>query len=686
MMERDFSRRHFVQSVVLAGGGTTLAGCTTGNNGQPTAQGGLGDTLPPIEGAQVILDPAQFPKTLKESPDFAKRVRAGQLLPVAERVGQDPLVLKPAHSVGRYGGQIRRGYLGVGDPVSGARFCAGPDCLLYKDYANKQIIPNIARGFDLSDRDRVLTLRLRRGMKWSDGTPFTADDIIFWRDDINLNEGLGGSGTAALQIAGKDVTIKKIDTYTVQFISAVPNPLLPSVFFTSEDMNGLAVGGRRLAGGYAPKHYLTQFHPKYTSLSAANKRAKDAGFDDWTAYIRDRMAWELNTELPVLTPWTVTRPISSPPWELTANPYSIWVDNEGNQLPYIPKLTLSSAENLEVVNLRTVAGQYDFQDRNLTVANLPVLLRNQKRSDYTVHRAPSDEIEFGLRLNLAYTKDQTLGDLLREVDFRRALSLGINRDQINQAFALGTSKPTAIMPGDDDKYFPGPQWRTKWATLDVAQANSLLDKLGLTERDGEGYRMRPDGKGHVRLDCQSVKSFADNVAMSEMVKRHWQKIGIDMIVREITPNLSNTRGLANELMLVGHQIPGIDPFLRPSGFLPLNYTIGTQDMIGVPYAKWFRSGGRSGIEPPKSMDRLKEGVRLYQEGLQAPEDKRIEIGKQLYQLHADQVWSIGIIGFGLISNGIYTASNKLANVPGRIHNSTFMRSPSNTYPATFYYK
>jgi peptide/nickel transport system substrate-binding protein len=686
MAAYEVNRRRFLQNTAYAGAGAVvMLGCTTGQGRPQGGSGGMGGALPPIQGSEIIVDAAQYPKKFAEWPEFAKQVAAGKLPPVAERIGQDPLVVKPLQGVGRYGGVIRRGFMGATDGMNGAGFCGGPDTLLYYDYRGQNVIPNLARGFELSDGDRVLTLHLRRGMKWSDGEPFTADDIVFWREDINLHPDLGISGTAGLRAGGKNVTIRKVDDYTVEFISAVPNSILAEVLAAHDDLGGLSRSGRLLAGGYAPQHYLREFHPKYTSQSAANKAAKDAGFDDWTAYFRDRMTWERNAELPALSPWIVTRPLTTPPWELAANPYSIWVDNQGNQLPYVPKVTMANSESPDVFNLRAVAGQYDFQDRNLAIANLPVLLKNQERSNYTIHRAPNDSMEFGIRINLAYAKDKTLGDLVRNVDFRRALSLGIDREQINQTFTFGTSKVSATMAADNSQYFPGPEWRMKWAAFDLAQANSLLDKIGLTKRDGAGYRMRPDGKGRITLDCLAGRLFADFVAMGEMVKRQWQKIGIDMNLQNASGALLVQRTLANDILLTAHIVGTEDPFLRPQLLLPTDIAT-YSGVIGIPYAKWFATQGRDGVEPPASLAPLKQAMRLYEQGLEAPEERRADIGKELYKAHADQVWSIGVFGFGLMLFGLYSASNKLGNVPGRIVNSAALRSPANLLPMTFYYR
>jgi peptide/nickel transport system substrate-binding protein len=688
-MNAGYSRRRFLQGAVYVGAGTAVLGCTarpepTSSGGGSGQGGGALAGLPPVEGGQVVTDPALVPAVLRESPTFAASVAAGKLPPVAQRVGPQPLVIKPVHEIGRYGGKLRRGFIGTADRMNGARFCAGPDSLLYWDYRWTSVVPNIARGYQLSDGDRVLTIHLRQGMRWSDGTPFTAEDVLFWREDISLDSELGG-GSTALIAGGRPVRVEKVDTYTVRYVSAVPNSLLPRLLAGSSDIGGLAANGLFGGGGYAPRHYLRQFHPKYTSKAQADGRARDAGFDGWVAMFTNQNTWSKNPALPVLTPWVVTRPITKPPWEFAANPYSIWVDTAGNQLPYIHEITMGNADTLEVISLRAAAGEFDFQDRYLTVSSLPVLQANQRRGGYTVHRAPAKELDYGLRLNLAYDHDRYLGDLIRTVDFRRALSMGVDRQQVNQAFYLGASTPTATVPADDSRYFPGPDWRLKWADHDPAHADRLLDGIGLTARDSAGYRQRADGKGRIRLDYQALRSFADFPAIGEMIKKQWQAIGIDLTVQEVSGELLVQRTLANQLMLSGHQVGTDDPFLLPDTFLPTvtaNYT----GMIGIPYAKWFASDGREGVKPPTSLALLERAMALYRQGLQADEADRDRIGKQLYQLHADQVWSIGVVGFGLSIYGIYVASNKLGNVPGRILNTSHQKTPSNALPMTFYFR
>jgi peptide/nickel transport system substrate-binding protein len=345
---------------------------------------------------------------------------------------------------------------------------------------------------------------------------------------------------------------------------------------------------------------------------------------------------------------------------------------------------MRDAGNQEVLNLRAVAGEYDFQDRGLLVSSLPVLLKNQKRSGYTIHRAPQQILDYMLRLNLSYTKDKVIGDLVRNVDFRRALSLAVDRKQLNQTFFLGTGIPTAMMPPDDSPYFPGPEWRTKWATFDVPQANRLLDKIGLTEKDAAGYRLRPDGKGRIRLEYMATKSVADYTAMGEAVKAQWRRIGIDVTVLDVQINLLIQKGLSNDFVIQGINAVAEDVFLKRDAILPIT---GITGAMAIPYAKWHLSGGKDGTKPPESMKLLTEMMELCDRGLTASDAERIKIGKEIYKTHADQVWSIGVVGFGLTNYGIYYAKNKLGNVPARTVNAELLRNvPGIALPMTFYYK
>jgi peptide/nickel transport system substrate-binding protein len=683
--EALIDRRVMLQAAAYAGGGLLfLGGCTSDGESKSTSKP---VALPEIEGAEIISDPARTPAAFKESPEFAQLVAAGKLPKVADRIGQDPLVIKPLHEIGKYGGQIRRGYTSVTDFNFANRFCAGPDSLLYWDHTHENVVPNIARAFELSADRTELTLQLRRGMNWSDGHPFTVDDIVFWRNDIDLNRAFGGGrGTAKLRVRGRPVVVEKVDDYTVVYRSPVPFAVLPELMAGSSDLSGQTSAGETGGGGFAPKHYLSKFHPTYTSETAANAAARDAGFQDWSAHLMNLNSWAANPDLPTVTPWITKRPINNSPWELTANPYSIWVDSEGNQLPYIPKISMGLVKNPEVISLRVVSGQFDFQDRGLEVDKLPVLVQSQERGDYKLYRSPGDTMDCAIRINLAYDKDNEIGDLLRTVEFRRALSLGIDREQVNQTFFLGSGVPSAIMPLATSPYHPGDDWRQKWATYEVQQANQLLDQIGLTKKDGQGFRLRPSGRGRIRLNIQSSAGRVNYPGVGEMIRRNWAQIGVDTTNQSVAPALTVERTLAGDVMLAISNVFTDDPFSNPDSFLP-TVTNSSAGLIGIPFAKWFASGGKDGIEPPEAVRALKDAMALYMRGLEVDKAARAPLGQQLFKLYADQVWSIGVVGFGLaLPGGLYIAKNNLGNVPARVFNSNQLKSPINAMPMTFYYK
>ena len=303
-------------------------------------------------------------------------------------------------------------------------------------------------------------------------------------------------------------------------------------------------------GGFAPAHYLKQFHPKYVNADELDKKAKEAKFDSWVRMFHAKNDWALNPDLPVLSPWKTVTPINTPTWTLERNPYSVFVDTAGNQLPYIDKVVLTLAENLEVLNLRAIAGEYDYASRHVDLGKLPVFIENQQKGNYKVYLDPGDYCDLIIKFNLNYDADAEIAKWFNTADFRRALSLGINRDQINETFWLGTATPGSVVPVDTNKYNPGPQYRKLWATLDVKKANEMLDKIGLAKKDAEGYRLRADGKGRLRIEIMTLGGqFVQYTQISEMIREQWKKIGIDLQVQEVERSLAIKRAAANEQQL-----------------------------------------------------------------------------------------------------------------------------------------
>jgi len=637
-----------------------------------------------LEGPEVVTDAAKVPKAFKEAPQLAEQVKAGKLPPVAERIGQDPLVIKPLHEIGKYGGTWRGGFTGPADFWNGYRCCSGPDHLLFWDYTGNTATPNIAKGYEMQDGGRALVLHLRRGMKWSDGRPFTADDLVFWFEDIYRNKDLVPTPSAAMAINGKQGEVQKVDTYTVKFKFPDPYYLLPDVLAGSTPLGGLAQQGQNGMGGYAPAHYLKQFHPKYVGKDEMDKKVKDAKYDNWVRLFLFKNDWALNPDLPVLSPWKTVTPSNTPTWTLERNPYSVFVDTAGNQLPYIDKVVLTLAENLEVINLRAIAGEYDFQARHLDLGKLPVFIENQQKGGYKLHLDPGD---YGgdmiIKFNLSYEADPEIAKWMNTTDFRRALALGIDRDQINETFWLGTGTPSSVVPVDSNKYNPGPEYRKLWATLDVKKANEMLDKIGLAKKDAEGYRLRTDGKGRLRIEIMTLGGqFLQFTQISEMIREQWKKIGIDLTVQEVERSLALKRTAANEQQLGAWNNDGSEHlFTFPNHVFP--FDIAAVATSGPLYGRWFQSGGTQGKEPPP---RMRELMEKWKKAFGVPEKERIQLGKEVWKIAAEEVYIIGVIGMGPASMGVRVVKTNMGNIPSRQYNSPDGKTPGISRPITFYWK
>jgi peptide/nickel transport system substrate-binding protein len=641
-----------------------------------------------LEGPTIVLDVKTYPSKVSEAPMLAEQVKAGKLPAVDKRLPESSqlFVIKPLREIGKYGGNWRRAFTGPADHENGNRINSA-DKILTFDYTGTKIMPSLARDWKVSDDGKTTTIYLRKGARWSDGTPFTANDFMFWYEDIYLNKNIVPTPFFEFQIDGKDGKMRKIDDYTVAF--EFPEPY---AFFVYQLAGSTGIGAgfatrgafQNWGGAYAPAHYLKQFLPKYSSEDAVNKKAKELGFDNWVSLLRNRYSWALNPDLPVMTPWRTVSPINTPTWAMERNPYFWAVDTAGNQLPYIDRITMTLAENAEVANLRAIAGEYDLQERHMHLSKLPVFLENQKKGNYTVHLDPGlNGSDVALHIGMAYDADPEIGKLLRNKDFRHALALGIDRDQINEAFWLGVGTAGSVAPAPDTIYSPGAEWNKKWAVLDLKQANELLDKVGLAKKDGEGYRLRGDGKGRVRLEMVTVGGqFVPFTQVGEMIKQQWKKIGIDVDIKELERNLAFTRDNNNENQIITWANDGSEVlFLFPRHALPVD---AAEAHMGMAYAKWYASKGASGKKPDDP--EMLRAYDLFRASFGAKEDERTKNAKELWKIIVEQTWSIGTVGQSPAFMGVRIVKNNMGNIPDRQTNAQHVRTPYSSQPVTFYFK
>ena len=639
-----------------------------------------------LENPTIVIDQAQWPKQFQEAPSLADLVKAGKLPSVDQRLPSEPMVLKPLRSVGKYGGTWRRGFLGPGDSENGNRIRSA-DKLLFWDVTGTKITPNVAKGWEMTPDGKRTTIFLRKGMKWSDGAPFTADDFVFWFEDMYQNKDLIKSPAPEFSVKGKQGRLIKVDETTVAFEFDEPHFLFPSQLAGDTQVGG---GQSRLQseerelGLYAPAHYLKKFLPKYSSVDAANQAAKAAGFDNWAQFFKIKSDWRLNPDVPTLSAWRMVLPINGQTWVLERNPYFWAVDSAGNQLPYIDKVQLTLAENPEVINLRAIAGEFDYMERFIDLAKLPVFLENAQRGKYKVHLDPGfNGSDSELKFNFAYRLDPEIQKWFANRDFCRALALGIDREQINQAFFLGLGVSGSPIPADIIPQSPGKEWRDRWAVLDVAKANALLDGVGLKKKDAEGFRVRTDNGERLRIQIDVPQTLSPTwPQQAEMIVQQWRAIGIAADMRLFERSLFYTRVRNDQEQMVLFSNNGSESlFLYTLPVLPVDPQ---SSFGGAAYAQWYTSNGTAGIAPTDPM--LLKGFDLLRSAASQPEEQRTEIAKELWRMLVDEVWSIGLVGQSPAYMGTRVVNERLENVPARTCTSQHCRTPWGGHPEQWFYK
>ncbi|MDR7419399.1 MAG: ABC transporter substrate-binding protein [Armatimonadota bacterium] len=608
---------------------------------------------------------------------LAALVKAGKLPPVAQRLPQDPLVVPTVESIGKYGGVWRRGFLGPGDFNNYHRVVY--DALVRYSPDGTKVEPKLASSVKPSANSTVWTVTLRKGAKWSDGSPFTADDIMFWYEDILLNKDVTPAIPGWMKNRdGSTVVVRKVDNYTVQWVYKEPNTT-----FLMELAN--KDSGDRQFAVFLPSKYLKQFHAKYADKAQLDRMVADAKFKTWVELLAARNHPPENPERPSMAAWVPVTRISDQLFVLRRNPYYVGVDRAGNQLPYIDTIQFKFFADAQALNLAAIAGQLDQQDRHINIVNYPVLKeREAKDKKYRVILWPTfGGTDASVVLNQTYTKDPELGRLFQNKDFRIALSYAINRNEIKESAFLGLGTPRQPVAAPWHPYYPGDAVAKKFTEFRADEANRMLDALGLTRKDAEGFRLFPGTNRRVTIEISVVPAFGPWPDIAQLIAKNWQAVGIRTIVQIRDRSLHFQMRQSNDLQaeIWNNDTSGF-PFTGVPKYDPRSLLYGTLT-TGPLWKAWYDTGGKEGVEPPAEIKRI---VELIDNGKSANPQQQVRIAKELFQIWVDNMFEIGIIGLTPMVQGVVVVNPRLRNVPATLGNDWPLRTPGNARPEQWYYQ
>lgn len=621
----------------------------------------------------VLGSAVQAQTTGGEAPSLASLVKEGKLPPLADRIGSEPLVVQPLESTGIYGGELRFGLRGSSDHNNILRMI-GPQGLVRWNPTYTEIVPNVARAYDVDPTGRVFTFHLRKGMKWSDGHPFDADDVLFNVEDLLLNAEFAPIQPRYM-MGGEAMKVEKVDQSTVRFSFKEPY---------GDFLAELASPLGQHPVLYA-KHYCSQFHPKYNP--ALNDLVKQNGAGDWQTLFLQKCGdieipsrWA-NPERPTLDAWIVKEPYVGAATRVVfvRNPYFWQVDTDGNQLPYVDTVSGAISQDVESLVLAAIGGRIDFGLRHLDPpANRPVLAANREKGDYHFFAAtPPGGVDTIFNLNLTH-KNPELREVFSHKDFRIALSSALNRVEIIETVLLGEGEPWQHGPFENHPYFHK-RLSTQHLEYDQERANALLDTIGLDKRGGDGMRLLPSGKP-LKFKIDVIPTFNPEwVDILQLVEQQWARVGIDVDVNplERTFFFERTSGSNDHDAAVWTAIQSWVPGQIPQHIVPIHQ----DSRWGIAWRDWYVSGGEKGEEPPAT---VRERMKLYDEarGVVDPE-KRREIIAKIADIAADE---FEVFGLAKAQSTYGIVKNQVKNVPEEIPNTWYCAAPSQALPQTWFWQ
>ena len=564
----------------------------------------------------LSMIPASAETAYTEAPYWA-----GKGLPaVAERMPVEPMVEDADYlTIGTYGGELKRsadsGNWNAGKPIEEG---------LFRFKTDGSVEPNVAKGFDVNEDATVYTIYLREGMKWSDGEPFTAEDCVWFFNDVCLNKiDSKGVRNCHKDANGNPAVVAKVDDYTFTVTFGTPK---------YDFIEALTVD---LKWHFAPKHVFEKMvsaaiaGDTETALAEA-KAICGTEFSDVGKAGKELLYYFWNYPgVPTLNPYILSteagkNSIKGEYYEYVRNPYYWKVDKAGQQLPYIDKIIYTTVSNVDQQLMLLLDGTVDFQ--TVGMESIPTILESQTKINiYPWSGADWGATQLHFNLNV---EDANLKALFNNKAFREAMSICVDRTELAGLLTDGWLGGGQAAPQPGQLGY-SEEWAKKWTEYDVAKAKTLFESCGLV-MGADGFYDFADGS-----DCViNIVSVADSGAADtyKVLEPYFRAAGIKCTFKDSDRSNIDNDLMANAvqvMLLPVTNIGDISIILKPNSMVPgyatnvawygtMDETTATGDLLKL-------------IELKKQLD------------VTASTEKRTEIALQMLKLHEENQWTLAYV-------------------------------------------
>lgn len=586
------------------------------------------------------------PQNLVETPSLQDQVTAGKLPPVNERLPQEPAIVRFDGKTlvnGRHGGALT---LLMGRKKDIRQMVVYGYARLVGYDTNFNLVPDILKHVDEKE-GRIFTLHLRKDHRWSDGAPFTTEDFRYYFEESATNKAVKNvSLPADMLVDGQPPKFEVIDKYTVRYTWPKPNP-----FFIPR------LAGARPMYIYQPAHYMRKFNAKYTDAEQLKALVKKRKQRNWVSlhYVVGQQYKNNNPDLPTLQPWALKTKPPAKKFRFLRNPYFHRVDANGRQLPYIDEVKLNVTSS-KLIPIKSGSGETDLQGRGLNFNNYTVLKQSEKQFGYKTRLwRTAKGARWALYPNM-HVNNPDWRALFRDVRFRRALSMGIDRHEINQVLYYGLARETGNS-GLPESPLYDPAFAKRWTKYDAARANKLLDAMGLTKRNSQGTRLMKNGKP-LELTVVFSTEESEPSDLLELIRDSWRQIGVKVFSKPMNREVMRTRIFSGFVQMA--MWFGLENGIPSESFSPKELAPTSQQQLQWPkWGQWHETRGKSGeqidMKLPKELFQLNVDWRNA-----GSAEVRKKIWARMLDIYSDQAYSIGLVAS---VPQVVVVRNGLRNVP-----------------------